>query len=101
MDDREINCLIAEKVMGLRVFREPPFDNNPVIVDDDVNIIGLPEPYCTDIRAAWMVVGKMTEELWGITLTQMDGRSFHLDKFFCRFVGFDSEVDAFYPYKMR
>lgn len=49
---REIDALVAEKVMGLRVYR---YLHTVVLVDADDNITGEVLHYSTDIAAAWTI----------------------------------------------
>lgn len=58
---RELDALVAKKIMGLRVFQEPPYDINPVLIDEHEVITGVVPPYSTDISAAWIVVNKLHE----------------------------------------
>ena len=57
MTDRELNALVAERVMGLRV---DPDDCGctDCILGETLNSLTLPD-YCNDIAAAWSVVDKM------------------------------------------
>ena len=57
---RELDALIAEKVMGHRMFEPPPMSEPWEVMPDDYR--GRPLlPYSTDIGAAWEVVEKMRE----------------------------------------
>jgi hypothetical protein len=58
---RELDLLVAEKVMGLTKTDYLVFDKDSNIVGD---ICDFPKSYSTDISAAWEVVEKMKEE-WG------------------------------------
>lgn len=67
---RKIDCAIAEKVMGLRVYEEAEYldeswDDNLAMTDDKptdygVMIARIPN-YSTDIAAAWTVMERLCE----------------------------------------
>jgi hypothetical protein len=60
---RELDQLIAEKVMGLRVFSQGKSHDGPVYSPD--RMFGeepIPQ-YSTDIKAAWEVVEEVTKKL--------------------------------------
>jgi hypothetical protein len=72
MTDRELDALVAEKVMGCRISDHPK----------EGRVCGCPQPgpshsevnpcefrrYSTNLAAAWMVVEKMRRDGWGFTL---------------------------------
>jgi hypothetical protein len=88
---RELDLLVAEKVMGYAVRR--PYDHNPLFITvypkdtnwQDSEVKELPQ-YSTDISAAWEVVERMKEKFhfkidwdknlksWLVTIS--DGYSF-------------------------
>lgn len=45
MTDREKNALVAERVMGQHIWREPPFEDCAVLVNAEGVIIGVPPSY--------------------------------------------------------
>ena len=79
---RELDALVAEHVMGIKVIRSPKF-KDPCIAEKR-HLRNLPwvmcsvEPYSTDIAAAWEVVEKFEYrtivfrhdvKLWGVELS--------------------------------
>ena len=73
---RELDALVAEKVMGYRIFNPPPIDDPWEVLPD--NSRGRPVlAYSTDIAAAWEVLEKMRLLLPGqeIMLYYCDGWS--------------------------
>lgn len=61
MTDRELDALVAEKVMGWRIERymtNPPKPTGMGMPPDSTTIAEIPA-YSTDIAAAWEVVEKM------------------------------------------
>lgn len=57
---REIDCLIAEKIMGWKVIEGSYINSVYIVGDDDYKEIGSCN-FSTDISAAWEVVEKMKE----------------------------------------
>lgn len=66
------DALIAEKIMGLRVYRYPAMEfkkvgmeeiiytpETPVITDERGIVQGKPAPYSTDMNAAWQIIKHM------------------------------------------
>lgn len=59
---RELDALVAEKVMGHRIFQPPPLTLDQAWEVRPNNTEGRPLlPYSTDIIAAWQVVAKLMD----------------------------------------
>lgn len=56
---RELDALVAEKVMGLDLLEEDNYENWIPVE---------PEPYSTDIAAAWELVNHFTKMGWDISV---------------------------------
>jgi hypothetical protein len=86
---RELDALVAEDVMRLRVCRDYGFRGNHVVVNDLGIVIAEIARYSTDIAAAWQIVEYFYRAGWGAG-AEMDGHTG------CRaFVGqFTAEADT-------
>ena len=62
MENRELDALVAEKVMGIRV-KAVPIPAKFVSQETDGKPWGHVEHYSTDIAAAWEVVEKMLDQM--------------------------------------
>jgi hypothetical protein len=71
---RELDAMVAEKVMELRVFRDCGFQGNHVIVDGGEIIIGEVPRYSEDIAAAWQVVEKIETHGWYVGVGWCNGK---------------------------
>ena len=66
MNNREIDRLIAEKIFGLRKERVTLDNGKRPTIWHDGEAGGKLKKYSTDISAAWEVVEKIEEKIWGI-----------------------------------
>ena len=86
---RELDALVAEKVMGLIAYKVQLVAPPPrVRTMEELQRIGVPLPrYSTNIADAWEVVRKM-----GMVLIENSGEAFgKLDEWNVQFVGHDKE----------
>lgn len=73
MSPREIDALVAEKVMGGKVMRDCTMNRNPMSVDwPDGETTELPH-YSTDIAAAWECISVIVKEGWQIAINVHPG----------------------------
>lgn len=84
---RELDKLVAERVMGLDV-SNPSSPMSCDVCHKDFYFDGSIKPYSTEIGAAWEVARKFTKLGYGITLTQLKDGQWH-----CLFDGKDSMND--------
>jgi hypothetical protein len=104
MENREIDCLIAEKVMGYRIIpssihKETGFENQGYFVIEEQTeewngqLISQPEfSPSTDIQDAWKVVEKLQDK-WNVNVgtanphSKQMGVAREVDKYYCEMYG--------------
>lgn len=88
---RELDALIAEKVMGLKLKRE---DCNSYWIDSDGEEPAYPTEFSTDIAAAWEVVEKVNLFVFPLRGLWVSGSSDD-EQYFCDF-GDIATIDGSY-----
>ena len=91
--DRELDALVAEKVMSENVLRQPAFvatnaEGEAIEVPAVYSLSGGPLPaYSRDIDAAWQVVEMLRSENWRVSLSEINQFDWN-----CRFTPEDTSA---------